>query len=178
MHWYPLSSKKNQAGGTDVFAVGCTNGTATITQTRPYMSTGPAPRGVQRCSNACLCTRRLFQDHQSHRADREECRRTHRRLYRTPLELRWYAHMLVPLTHMCLLHHVCACLRHGIQLSLCVPCVLQVLHSLQRVKTVVLRSGPVAVCSAVHSHSTTRPCTAWCGPLTQTSCASAQAATS
>ncbi len=26
LHWYPLSSKKNQAGGTDVFAVGCTNG--------------------------------------------------------------------------------------------------------------------------------------------------------
>ena len=26
MHWYPLSSKRNQSGGTDVFAVGCTNG--------------------------------------------------------------------------------------------------------------------------------------------------------
>ena len=24
--WYPVSSKKNQAGGTDVFAVACTDG--------------------------------------------------------------------------------------------------------------------------------------------------------
>ena len=24
--WYPVSSKKNQAGGTDVFAVSCTDG--------------------------------------------------------------------------------------------------------------------------------------------------------
>lgn len=31
LHWYPLSSKKNQAGGTDVFAVGCTNGGSTHT---------------------------------------------------------------------------------------------------------------------------------------------------
>ena len=30
LHWYPLSSKKNQAGGTDVFAVGCTNGTLRV----------------------------------------------------------------------------------------------------------------------------------------------------
>jgi hypothetical protein len=26
LHWYPLSSKKTQAGGTDVFAVACTDG--------------------------------------------------------------------------------------------------------------------------------------------------------
>lgn len=26
MHWYPVSSKKTQAGGTDVFAVACTDG--------------------------------------------------------------------------------------------------------------------------------------------------------
>ncbi len=26
--WYPVSSKKNQAGGTDVFAVACTDGEA------------------------------------------------------------------------------------------------------------------------------------------------------
>jgi intraflagellar transport protein 80 len=24
--WYPVSSKKNQAGGTDVFAIACTDG--------------------------------------------------------------------------------------------------------------------------------------------------------
>jgi intraflagellar transport protein 80 len=28
LHWYPVSSKKNQAGGTDVFAVACTDGEA------------------------------------------------------------------------------------------------------------------------------------------------------
>ena len=26
LHWYPVSSKKSQAGGTDVFAVSCTDG--------------------------------------------------------------------------------------------------------------------------------------------------------
>lgn len=26
LHWYPVSSKKTQAGGTDVFAVACTDG--------------------------------------------------------------------------------------------------------------------------------------------------------
>lgn len=30
MHWYPVSSKKNQAGGTDVFAVACTDGSFKI----------------------------------------------------------------------------------------------------------------------------------------------------
>ena len=28
--WYPVSSKKNQAGGTDVFAVSCTDGESRV----------------------------------------------------------------------------------------------------------------------------------------------------
>ena len=26
LHWYPVNSKKTQAGGTDIFAVACTDG--------------------------------------------------------------------------------------------------------------------------------------------------------
>ncbi|KAJ9526633.1 hypothetical protein QJQ45_017601 [Haematococcus lacustris] len=52
IHWYPLSSKKNQAGGTDVFAVGCTNGTFKI-----LSRTGRLEKNVEAHTGACVALR-------------------------------------------------------------------------------------------------------------------------
>ncbi|MEW5301900.1 MAG: hypothetical protein WDW36_004725 [Sanguina aurantia] len=49
LHWYPVSSKKSQAGGTDVFAVACTNGTFKI-----MSRTGRLEKSVDAHTGACI----------------------------------------------------------------------------------------------------------------------------
>lgn len=49
LHWYPLSSKKTQAGGTDVFAVACTDGTFKV-----LTRTGRLERNVDAHRGACI----------------------------------------------------------------------------------------------------------------------------
>lgn len=50
--WYPVSSKKNQAGGTDVFAVACTDGSFKI-----ISRTGRLERSVDAHRGACIALR-------------------------------------------------------------------------------------------------------------------------
>uniref|UniRef100_A0A7S3R5J7 Intraflagellar transport protein 80 n=1 Tax=Dunaliella tertiolecta TaxID=3047 RepID=A0A7S3R5J7_DUNTE len=52
LHWYPLSSKRNQSGGTDVFAVGCTNGCFKV-----ISRTGKLEKSVDAHSGACIALR-------------------------------------------------------------------------------------------------------------------------
>uniref|UniRef100_A0A7S0WTZ1 Intraflagellar transport protein 80 homolog n=1 Tax=Chlamydomonas leiostraca TaxID=1034604 RepID=A0A7S0WTZ1_9CHLO len=52
MHWYPLSSKKNQAGGTDVLAASCTNGSFKI-----LSRTGRLEKSVDAHAGACIALR-------------------------------------------------------------------------------------------------------------------------
>ncbi|KAG2494842.1 hypothetical protein HYH03_007082 [Edaphochlamys debaryana] len=55
IHWYPVSSKKNQAGGTDVFAVACTDGTVKI-----LARTGRMERSIEAHKGACISLRWSF----------------------------------------------------------------------------------------------------------------------
>uniref|UniRef100_A0A7S2QU27 Intraflagellar transport protein 80 n=2 Tax=Chlamydomonas chlamydogama TaxID=225041 RepID=A0A7S2QU27_9CHLO len=52
MMWYPVSSKKNQAGGTDVFAVACTDGSFKIVS-----RTGRVEKSVEAHRGACIALR-------------------------------------------------------------------------------------------------------------------------
>eukprot|EP00798_Chlamydomonas_sp_ICE-L_P008266 gene8266-1535_t len=55
LHWYPVSSKKAQGGGTDVFAVSCTDGTFKI-----MSRTGRLEKSVDAHRGACISLRWSF----------------------------------------------------------------------------------------------------------------------
>ncbi|EFJ41230.1 intraflagellar transport protein IFT80 [Volvox carteri f. nagariensis] len=55
IHWYPLSSKKTQAGGTDVFAVACTDGSVKI-----ISRTGRVEKSIEAHRGACISLRWSF----------------------------------------------------------------------------------------------------------------------
>ena len=96
--WYPVSSKKNQAGGTDVFAVACTDGErSTLGRDLRMHATHvdhccESPRGLHAAVNITACARptmpcRLVQDCQPNRACGEERRCAPWRMHFAALEL-------------------------------------------------------------------------------------------
>ncbi|PNH11834.1 Intraflagellar transport protein 80 [Tetrabaena socialis] len=52
LHWYPMSSKKTQAGGTDVFAVACTDGSVKV-----ISRTGRVEKSIEAHKGACIALR-------------------------------------------------------------------------------------------------------------------------
>lgn len=49
LHWYPVNSKKTQAGGTDIFAVSCTDGSVKI-----ISRTGRVEKSIEAHKGACI----------------------------------------------------------------------------------------------------------------------------
>lgn len=49
LHWYPVNSKKTQAGGTDIFAVACTDGSVKI-----ISRTGRVEKSIEAHKGACI----------------------------------------------------------------------------------------------------------------------------
>jgi len=107
LHWYPLSSKRNQSGGTDVFAVGCTNGESIWTSgaLKIFARTRPGPLSRWHVCFAPLLIAlpkphpqfqpghrhmwsRVIQDHQQDRKAGEKRGCSLWCLYRPALELR------------------------------------------------------------------------------------------